>query len=158
MWQSDCIATGPSWYEYQSRRKKHMPDAKKGQDRQPVDAVEEKILVPDPADKLNQLKAMLSQEQSKIEKLNKQANDLQLDIQGLDAMVNEVKAALGTYGQAVHGLEKQRKELEYFSEQKNKMVAAAIGEKKEPIDRLIYQLHHLLPYLEDQVPTLGKYS
>ena len=92
---------------------------------------------PDPSRKLQQLTGELKRKQAEIDTLNKQTTDLQTDINDLKATVAEVTQIISGYGENVTKLRKDREDLEYFLEQKTKMVGAAVHDKKEAIDRII---------------------
>ncbi len=112
----------------------------------------------DPAEKLKELKKELQRSQAEIDRLKKRTDDLQLDVQSLDTTVNEVQQILAAYSQGLKGLEKDKDDLKYFFETKNRMVEAAIREKKEAIDRMIDDVDHQLHEIRVRVQQLREES
>lgn len=110
---------------------------------------------PDPTRKLNQLTAELKRKQAEIDALTKQSGDLQTDITGLKATVAEVTQVLSSYGDNITKLKKDRDDLEYFLEQKSKMVAAAVQDRKDAIDRIIRDYDIALQEQGQKVGGLG---
>ncbi len=93
--------------------------------------------VADPNSKLNRLQQELSGKKAEIEHLSKQTTNLQDDITGLQSSITAGTGLLGKYGQALKDLQTSRGDIEYFYEQKSKMVNAAIGDKKDPVDHMV---------------------
>src|SRR5262249_37591120 len=87
----------------------------------------------DPSERLRQLKLELTQQEAKLSHIGKQRDELKTDIDDLEKTVNEVKQTLTDYGNGWKQLETTLQGLQYFFDQKNKMVTAAIGDKREPI-------------------------
>ncbi len=110
---------------------------------------------PDPGRKLQQLTVELKRKQAEIDTLTKQTSDLQTDINGLKATVAEVTQVLSTYGDNITKLRKDRDDLEFFLEQKSKMVAAAVLDKKDAIDRIIRDYDLALQEQGQKVGGLG---
>jgi chromosome segregation ATPase len=90
----------------------------------------------DPVERLEQLRRQLDHKKNEIDRLTKSSTDLQADIDGLSKSVDDVEQLLSGYSNAYKDLQKERNELEYFVEQKTKMAAAAIGDKRERIERM----------------------
>jgi peptidoglycan hydrolase CwlO-like protein len=92
---------------------------------------------PDPNERLKQLQNELTEQNNRIAHLSKQAGALQTDIADLTATVQQVDTAVTTYGAGLADLHHRLHALHYFSDQKSKMIHAAIGDRKGPIDELI---------------------
>lgn len=97
----------------------------------------------DPNSKLARLRQELDGKKSEIGTLSKQTADLQDDITGLETSIKAATELLAKYGQALRDLQKTRDDIEFFYEQKSKMINAAIGDKKEPVDHMVrdYDAH-----------------
>jgi chromosome segregation ATPase len=113
---------------------------------------------PDPHRKLQQLTGELNRKQAEIKTLNQQTTDLQADITDLNTTVAEVSSILASYGDSVTKLRKDREDLEYFLEQKTKMVAPTVHDKKDAIDRLIRDYDAVLHAHGAKVAQLGERS
>ncbi len=109
---------------------------------------------PDPNERLTQLQIELKQNQDRQSDLGKQAAELQTDISDLQQGVGDVKAAVTTYGGQVKTLETDLHNLRYFYEQKHKMIIAAIGDKKGPIDDLIREFDYETSRMEERLAEL----
>jgi predicted nucleic acid-binding Zn-ribbon protein len=111
---------------------------------------------PDPSERLRQLKNELDQHNSRITHLTAQATALQTDITDLSTSVTQVQTAVTSYGTGLPDLQSRLQALQYFYDQKSKMILAAIGEKKEPIDELIREFDYELDRMEDRLAELGE--
>jgi chromosome segregation ATPase len=111
---------------------------------------------PDPTERLTQLKIELDQHTSRIDHLTKQRDDLQTDINDLGQTVTEVKATLTDYGSQIKDLETSLHGLRYFYDQKHKMVMAAIGDKKGPIDEIIREFDYETERLQERLSELNE--
>jgi chromosome segregation ATPase len=111
---------------------------------------------PNPNERLQQLQSELSQHNARIDHLSKQRDALQTDITDLTANWTEVKTTLANYAAALQDLESRLQALQYFFEQKDKMVLAAIGEEKDPIDELIRKFDHEIETMMRRLTELGK--
>jgi peptidoglycan hydrolase CwlO-like protein len=111
---------------------------------------------PDPSERLRQLKNELDQHNSRITHLTAQATALQTDITDLSTSVTQVQTAVTSYGSGLPDLQSRLQALQYFYDQKSKMILAAIGEKKEPIDELIREFDYELDRMEDRLAELGE--
>jgi chaperonin cofactor prefoldin len=96
----------------------------------------------DPSERLKQLQIELAQQEAKLGHIGKQRDELKADIDDLAKTVDEVKTTLSEYGSEVKDLETKLHGLQYFYDQKHKMVMAAIGDKKDPIDDRIREFDH----------------
>jgi chromosome segregation ATPase len=110
---------------------------------------------PDPQERLAQLKIELTEHETRIDYLTKQKDDLQTDITDLSKTVDDVKAALTDYGSKIKDLETHLHSLRMFYEQKHKMVMAAIGEKKDPIDGMVREFDYETDKLQARVNELA---
>jgi chromosome segregation ATPase len=110
----------------------------------------------DPNERLQQLQSELGQHNARIDHLSKQRDALQTDITDLTANWTEVKTTLANYAGALPGLESRLQALQYFFEQKDKMVLAAIGEEKGPIDELIRKFDHEIEMMSRRLTELGE--
>jgi chromosome segregation ATPase len=111
---------------------------------------------PDPNERLKQLKSELEEHTDRIDRLTKQRDALNDDVKDLSASVAAVKTAVTNYGTALPDLEARLHALQYFYEQKSKMVLAAIGDKKGPIDDLVRDFDHELDRMQDRLRELGE--
>jgi septal ring factor EnvC (AmiA/AmiB activator) len=111
---------------------------------------------PDPNERLAQLKVELKQQQDRLNHLGKQTEGLQTDIDDLEKTVGEVKTTVADYGSEVKDLETKLHELNYFYQLKHRMIMAAIGDEKEPIDELIREFDRELERMQDRLTELGK--
>jgi len=109
---------------------------------------------PDPNERLTQLKIELQQHQDRLDDLGKQKDELQADVNDLEKTVAEVKSTLTDYGGQVKGLETNLHSLQYFYDQKHKMIIAAIGDKKGPIDELIREFDYETSRMQDRLAEL----
>jgi len=110
---------------------------------------------PDPNDRLAQLNIELKEHESRIDHLTKQKDDLQADITDLTKTVGDVKTALADYGSKIKDLETHLHSMRMFYEQKHKMVMAAIGEKKDPIDDMIRDFGYETDAMQRRVEELA---
>jgi hypothetical protein len=111
---------------------------------------------PDPHERLKQLQIELDQHNTHIEHLSKQRDALQTDITDLSTTVAEVKTTVTNYAGALQDLNSRFQALQYFYEQKSKMILAAIGDKKGPIDDLIREFDHELDRMSERLRELGE--
>jgi hypothetical protein len=111
---------------------------------------------PDPNERLTQLQIELKQNQDRQSDLGKQADELQADINDLQQGVGDVKATLTSYGGQVKGMETDLHSLQYFYDQKHKMIIAAIGDKKGPIDDLIREFDYETSRMEERLTELNE--
>jgi peptidoglycan hydrolase CwlO-like protein len=109
---------------------------------------------PDPNERLTQLQIELKQNQDRQSDLGKQATELQTDITDLQQGVGDVKATVTSYGGQVKTFETDLHSLQYFYEQKHKMIIAAIGDKKGPIDDLIREFDYETSRMEECLAEL----
>lgn len=109
---------------------------------------------PDPNERLAQLNIELDQHMSRINHLTKQKDELQADINDLTQTVAEVKSTLSDYGSQIKTLETTLQGLQYFYDQKQKMVMAAIGDKKGPIDDLIREFDYETAGMKERLAEL----
>ena len=130
------------------------------QHNSPYDSPASKASTPpditDPNERLKQLQIELSQQQSRRDHIAKELDELQADITDLQNTVNEVQTTLTDYGNGIKGMQTELHSLQYFYEQKTKMVAAAIGEKKDPIDDAIQTFDRDTDRMEDHLEELGR--
>ena len=110
---------------------------------------------PDPNERLTQLKIELQQHQDRLDDLGKQKDELQADITDLEQTVTDVKTTLTTYGGQVKTLETTLHSLQYFYDQKHKMIIAAIGDKKGPIDELIREFDYETSRMQERLAELA---
>ena len=110
----------------------------------------------DPNERLKQLQTELDQHNSRINHLTKQATALQTDITDLAASVTQVQGTVTSYGAGLADLQSRLQALQYFYDQKSKMILAAIGDKKEPIDDLIREFDYELDRMQDRLTELGE--
>lgn len=116
----------------------------------------ESIEPPDPDERLKELQHELNQHNSRIAHLTSQRDALNADITDLQATVAEVKATVTNYGSVHKDLEARLHALRYFYEQKAKMVHAAIGDKKGPIDELIREFDSETDKMQERLTELGE--
>jgi chromosome segregation ATPase len=109
----------------------------------------------DPSERLIQLQAELTQHNSRIDHLSKQRDVLQTDISGLVTTVEQVTTTVTNYGAGLKDLHNRFQALEYFYHQKNKMVLAAIGERKALIDDLIRAYDDEIARMSDHLHELN---
>jgi chromosome segregation ATPase len=110
----------------------------------------------DPSERLKQLQAELNQHNTRIDHLSKQRDVLETDINGLSTTVEQVKTTVTNYGAGLKDLHNRLQALEYFYHQKNKMVLAAIGERKPLIDDLIRGYDDELARMEEHLRELAE--
>jgi len=91
-----------------------------------------------------------------MKSLTRQTGDLETDINDLEATVTDVDKTLTDYGKNFKQLDKDCADLDYVLEQKTKMVAAAVQDKKEAIDRKIRDYDHRIHEQENKVRVLGE--
>ena len=72
----------------------------------------------DPNERLQQLKAELTQHNARIDHLSQQRDVLETDINGLSATVLQVRTTVTTYGAGQKDLHNRMQALEYFYHQK----------------------------------------
>jgi DNA repair exonuclease SbcCD ATPase subunit len=111
---------------------------------------------PDPVERLNELKIELTHQQTKQTHITQQVTDLQNDITDLTTSVGDMRNILTTYGGQVKDLENRFHILEHFYHQKKTMVMAAIGDKKGPIDKLIFEFDEALGEMERCIDELAE--
>jgi chromosome segregation ATPase len=111
---------------------------------------------PDPTERLKQLQAELAQHNSRINYLTNQATALQTDISDLTTSVTQVQGTVTSYGAGLSDLQSRLQALQYFYDQKSKMILAAIGDKKGPIDDLIRDFDYELDRMHDRLMDLGE--
>jgi DNA repair exonuclease SbcCD ATPase subunit len=111
---------------------------------------------PDPVERLNELKIELTHQQAKQTHITQQVTDLQNDINDLTTSVGDMRNILMTYGGQVKDLENRFHILEHFYHQKKTMVMAAIGDKKGPIDKLIYEFDEALAGMKAALDELAE--
>jgi chromosome segregation ATPase len=130
------------------------------QDNRPYELPASKSPTPpdltDPNERLKQLQIDLGQQQSRRDHIAKELDELQADITDLQNTVNEVHTTLTDYGNGLKGMQTDLHSLQYFYEQKAKMVAAAIGDKKDPIDDAIQSFDRETEKMEDHLSELGR--
>jgi len=107
-------------------------------------------------DRLNQLNIELAERQSRLKHLDKETQDLQADISELQKTVEDVKATLADYATKLKDLQTRLHSLQYFYDQKHKMIMAAIGDKKGPIDELIREYDHEIEHMQGRLEELGE--
>jgi hypothetical protein len=112
--------------------------------------------VTDPNERLKQLQIELGEQQSRRDHIVKELDELQADITDLQNTVNEVQTTLTDYGNGIKGMQTELHGLQYFYDQKAKMVSAAIGEKKDPIDDAIQSFDRDTEKMEDHLEELGR--
>lgn len=110
--------------------------------------------LPDPSERLKQLQLELNEHNDHIARLQRQAGALQTDIGDLETTVKQVETAVTSYGGALKDLHKRLHALNYFNDQKSKMIHAAIGEKKGEIDELIRNFDLELARMEERLSEL----
>jgi chromosome segregation ATPase len=117
---------------------------------------------PDPTERLAKLEDELKQFQARIDDLTRQQTALQTDASDLKTFVQEVRDTLTSYGAQIKDLENQLQTLQYFYNQKQKMVMAAIGDQKGPIDELIrefdYETERMTERLEELTDKFNEAS
>jgi vacuolar-type H+-ATPase subunit I/STV1 len=111
---------------------------------------------PDPNERLKELTIELNEHNARILHLTNQSTALLADITDLSTTVAEVKTTISAYGAALQDLEARLHALQYFYEQKNKMILAAIGDKQGPIDELIREYDYELDRMRDRLRELGE--
>ena len=133
-----------------------MPKTQRsGQDEPPAHG-NENVEPLDPSERLKQLTAELNQHNTRIDHLTKQRDVLQTDITGLSTTVQQVITTVTNYGAGLKDLHNRLQALEYFYHQKNKMVLAAIGERKPFIDDLIRGYDDELARMDDHLHELDE--
>ena len=110
---------------------------------------------PDPMERLKQLNIELTQEQARQTHIGQQVTNLQADITDLTKTVAEVKATLTDYAGQIKDLESRLHSQQYFYDQKSKMIMAAIGDKKGPIDELITEFDHEIGAMQTRLAELN---
>lgn len=111
---------------------------------------------PDPVERLHELKIELTHQQTKQTHITEQVTDLQNDINDLTNSVSDMKNILTAYGGQVKDLENRFHILEHFYHQKKTMVMAAIGDKKGPIDKLIFEFDEGLGEMKAAIDELAE--
>jgi chromosome segregation ATPase len=111
---------------------------------------------PDPNERLKQLQIELDQHNARIDHLSKQRDALNTDLTDLSTAVTAAKTTLTHYGSALQDLESRLHALQYFYDQKSKMILAAIGDKKGPIDELIRDFDHEIERMQARLRELGE--
>lgn len=110
----------------------------------------------DPDERLKQLQQELDQHNHRILHLTAQRDALSVDINDLSEHVTQVKTTVTNYGAALTDLETRFHALEYFYEQKSKMILAAIGDKKAPIDELVLKFDQDIEHMKERLGELKK--
>jgi chromosome segregation ATPase len=103
---------------------------------------------------LKQLNIELAQQQSRQTHIGQQVTDLQTDINDLTKTVADVKNILTDYAGQLKDLETRLHGLRFFYDQKHKMIMAAIGDKKPPIDNLIEEFDEELARMQGAIDEL----
>ncbi|HTB15637.1 MAG TPA: hypothetical protein VK752_28900 [Bryobacteraceae bacterium] len=111
---------------------------------------------PDPNERLTQLQIELDQHTLRINHLTQQKTELQTDFDDLSKNVGDLKTTLSAYGAQIKDLETTLHGLQYFYDQKHKMVMAAIGDKKGPIDETIREFDYETVAMEDRLRELNQ--
>ena len=109
-----------------------------------------------PSDELDSLKQKLEHRQTELTTLAKQRDTLKTDIEGLEAAVTELTQIVTAYEQAAKNLEKEKRELDIYVETKTPMLEVAVGEKKETIERIIYDADCEIQEAGDRVEALER--
>lgn len=133
-----------------------MPKAQRPGDDETLPRESPGVEPTDPNERLKQLQTELNQNKSHIEHLNQQADALQTDITDLSANVAEIQTTNSNYAGALPDLESRLQSLQYFFEQKHKMVLAAIGDWKDPINEMIREYDHEIEKMEKRAEELGE--
>ena len=102
------------------------------------------------------LKQKLEHRQTELTTLAKQRDTLKTDIEGLEAAVTELTQIVTAYEQAAKNLEKEKRELDIYVETKTPMLEVAVGEKKETIERIIYDADCEIQEAGDRVEALER--
>jgi DNA repair exonuclease SbcCD ATPase subunit len=110
----------------------------------------------DPNERLKQLKIELVQQQSRRDHIARQLDELQTDITDLEQTVGEVTTTLSDYAKEIKNMHTELHGLHYFYDQKTKMVAAAIGDKKDPIDDAIQLFDQETERMTDQLEGVAR--
>jgi archaellum component FlaC len=110
----------------------------------------------DPGERLKQLRIELTQQQSRRDHIARQLDELQTDITDLEQTVGEVATTLSDYANEIKNMHTELHGLHYFYDQKTKMVAAAIGDKKDPIDDAIQSFDQETERLKDHLEGLAR--
>jgi chromosome segregation ATPase len=111
---------------------------------------------PDPKEKLKQLQIELNEQTARLAHLNQERTDLQTDIGDLQKSVTDMQTALTDYAGTVKDFETRLHTLQYFYDQKHKMVMAAIGDKRGPIDELVAGLDYEIEKMRERLEELGE--
>jgi len=111
---------------------------------------------PDPNERLSQLQHELDQHNTRISHLTAQRDALNQDINDLSATVQQVKTTLINYAAGLTDVHTRFHALDYFYEQKSKMILAAIGDKKGPIDELIHEFDSEIDRMQERLRELNK--
>jgi chromosome segregation ATPase len=124
------------------------------QDGEVVEIIVEGTEPPDPNERLKHLQHELDEHVHKIDHLSKQRDALQIDINDLQTTVAQAKTTVTNYGAGLKDLQTRLQALQYFYDQKHRMVLAAIGERKAPIDDLIHEFDLELERMQDRLREL----
>jgi chromosome segregation ATPase len=111
---------------------------------------------PDPNERLAHLQHERNQLNSRILHLTAQQDALSADINDLSANVKQVQTTVTNYGAALTDLQTRFHTLEYFHEQKSRMILGAIGDKKGPIDELIREFDQKINHMQERLRELGR--
>ena len=122
----------------------------------PSGEIIETIEPPDPNERLKQLQTELDQHTTRIDHLSKQRSALQNDINDLSTTVQQVKTTVTNFGAGLKDLHTRLQALEYFYHQKSKMILAAIGDKKAPIDDLVRLYDEEIGRMQDRLRELDE--
>lgn len=109
---------------------------------------------PEPSERLKQLQIELTQHNLRIDHLSKQRDNLQTDLTDLKTSMDDVKAVLSNYAGALQDLESRVQSLQYFFEQKLKMVEGAIGHRKDGIEELISEFQREVDRMKKRLDEL----
>ncbi|HSE83475.1 MAG TPA: hypothetical protein VLB01_02870 [Thermodesulfobacteriota bacterium] len=87
-------------------------------------------------------KLRILQEQSQkydrdISELTKKRDTLKGDITALEKTVNETTQVVGVYGKVYENIQKEKKEIENYSQKTTPIIENAIGDKKKVVDEKV---------------------
>lgn len=133
-----------------------MPKAQRSADYETSHRDSPGVEPPDPGERLKQLQIELVQHDARIDHLSKQRDALKTDITDLTTNWTEVRTTVAKYGGTLQNFEQRLQALQYFYDQKDKMVLAAIGDLKSPIDELIRNCDHEIETMSKRLEELGE--
>jgi chromosome segregation ATPase len=90
-----------------------------------------------PEEGLKALKVLLACRQTEVDTQTKKRDALKEDISALESAVNSLKQILNDYAQAAPALQTDLKALQDYLANKQRMIEAALGDKKAAIDKTI---------------------